>query len=65
MVTLHSMETLVYASFQEGECWDLVKRIRKLRWIGLEEEALRLQSQLESYPARLRPTVLCEPPSTD
>lgn len=29
---------------------DLVKRIRKLRWIGREEEAQRMQSRLERLP---------------
>jgi hypothetical protein len=30
----------------EGESNDLVKRIRKLRWMGLEDEAERLQREL-------------------
>jgi hypothetical protein len=30
----------------ESRANDLVKRIRKLRWMGLEEEAERLQQEL-------------------
>jgi hypothetical protein len=29
---------------------DLVKRIRKLRWMGMEEEAKRLQAELTRRP---------------
>lgn len=33
-------------SFEENLAQDLVKRIRKLRWIGREDEAKRLQAAL-------------------
>jgi hypothetical protein len=38
---------------QEGTL-ELVKRIRKLRWIGMDDEAARLQIQLEL--SRMEPT---------
>jgi hypothetical protein len=42
---------------------DLVKRIRKLRWIGMDEEADRLQILLSSMPVEHR--VVVESPDTD
>jgi hypothetical protein len=42
---------------------DLVKQIRKLRWIGMEEEARRLQIALSGMPAADR--VLSEAQDTD
>lgn len=44
---------------------DLPKLIRKLRWIGMEEEADRLQTVVCSLPADERGTVLAGPFSTD
>jgi hypothetical protein len=44
---------------------DLVKLIRKLRWIGLEEEAHHLQMALCSLPPHERYAVLAGPFSTD
>jgi hypothetical protein len=42
------LERLKHDDAAEGESGanDLVKRIRKLRWMGLEEEAERLQQEL-------------------
>lgn len=42
---------------------EFVKRIRKLRWIGMEEEAERLQIVLQSFPAEN--CILAEPQDTD
>jgi hypothetical protein len=42
---------------------NLIKQIRKLRWIGMEEEAERLQISLAGVPAEDR--VLAEPQETD
>jgi len=39
--------------------------IRKLRWIGLEDEAKRLEMVLQSLPAEERATVSFGPFSTD
>ena len=44
---------------------DLAKLIRKLRWIGLEEEACRLQTAVGSLPPEQRGTVSAGPFSTD
>jgi hypothetical protein len=39
--------------------------IRKLRWIGLEEEAHRLELAVSAVPPEERGTVLAGPVSTD
>jgi hypothetical protein len=44
---------------------DLSKLIRKLRWIGMEEEAERLQLAVRSIPVEQRGTVSAGPFSTD
>ena len=44
---------------------DWSKLIRKLRWIGMEEEAQRLQLALRSLPPDKRGTVSAGPFSTD
>ncbi len=42
------LERAKHYDVAEDESWanDLVKRIRKLRWMGLEDEAERLQQEL-------------------
>jgi hypothetical protein len=44
---------------------DSAKLIRKLRWIGMEEEAYRLQVAVRSLPPEERDTVSAGPFSTD
>jgi hypothetical protein len=44
---------------------DCSKLIRKLRWIGLEEEANRLQQMVRTLPPEERGCVAAEPYSTD
>jgi len=44
---------------------DWAKLIRKLRWIGLEEEACRLQQTVCNLPPDERGTVSAGPFSTD
>jgi hypothetical protein len=44
---------------------NLAKLVCKLRWIGMEEEAQRLQAALREFPCNERETVLIGPPSTD
>jgi hypothetical protein len=44
---------------------DWAKLIRKLRWIGMEDEACRLQMAVCSLPAEQRGTVSAGPFSTD
>jgi hypothetical protein len=43
---------------------DLVKRIRKLRWMGMEEEAKRLQAEL-SRKCAAADSVIATPRDTD
>jgi hypothetical protein len=47
---------------QRAAC-DLVKRIRKLRWMGMEEEAERLQAELRR--SKQSDSVLAAPVDTD
>jgi len=44
---------------------DRSKLIRKLRWIGMEDEAQSLQRAVRSLPPEERGTVSAEPFSTD
>jgi hypothetical protein len=44
---------------------DLVKLVRKLRWIGLDDEARCVQSALCTIPPEERASVLSLPNSTD
>ena len=44
---------------------DWAKLIRKLRWIGLEDEANRLQDAVRTFPPEKRGTVSVGPFSTD
>jgi hypothetical protein len=45
--------------------YDLTVRIRKLRWMGLEEEAQALERELKSVPAKETDSVLAAPRNTD
>jgi hypothetical protein len=44
---------------------DLSKLIRKLRWIGLEDEAKRLQQVVSTLPPEERGCLAAEPYGTD
>jgi len=44
---------------------DVARLIRKLRWIGMEDEARRLQTAACTIPPELRGTVSAGPFSTD
>ena len=44
---------------------ELVKRIRKLRWIGMEKEAEQLQASLSRLSPSNRDSVLTTPIDTD
>lgn len=48
---------------QAVDAAEVVKLIRKLRWIGLDDEAHRVQAKLGSAPAM--DCVLAEPGDTD
>ena len=44
---------------------ELVKMIRKLRWIGLEEEARQLQAALDRFPPGERAVLPAAPRECD
>jgi hypothetical protein len=50
---------------EERQPDEVVKLIRKLRWIGLESEAKELQHVLEGLPPARRGSVVAAPHSTD
>jgi len=45
--------------------WEWAKLIRKLHWIGLHDEARRLEFAVSTLPPEERGTVLAGPGSTD
>jgi hypothetical protein len=49
----------------EGASNELVKMVRKLRWIGMEDEARQVQTALSCLPSNERASVLAGPHSTD
>ena len=44
---------------------DLTVRIRKLRWMGMEDEAKELEQELKSSPVTEIDSVLAAPRNTD
>jgi hypothetical protein len=52
-------------SIEQRRSSELVKRIRKLRWMGLEGEARRMQVQLALSGGARADSVLAAPPETD
>jgi hypothetical protein len=50
---------------QQRAACEVVKLIRKLRWIGMENEAKQLQTALTGFPKDTRASVLAGPHSTD
>jgi hypothetical protein len=57
-------EVLLDVAPEQRRVADLVKRIRKLRWIGMEQEAAKLQLALSCFPPNERAMVLA-PRDTD
>jgi hypothetical protein len=53
------------AIFVDPRSREWARLIRKLRWIGLEEEAHRLELAVSTLPAEERGSVLAGPVSTD
>ncbi len=49
---------------QRAAC-EVVKLIRKLRWIGMEREAKQLQTALSGFPSDKRASLVAGPHSTD
>jgi hypothetical protein len=62
MTQAQESDTPLAAQRAPGE-W--AKLIRKLRWIGLEDEARSLQLAVSTLPAEERGSVLAGPFSTD
>lgn len=58
-------QTSVPLSDPENSSSELVKLIRKLRWIGMDEEAERLQQKLALQRTGLDDTVLARSGETD
>jgi hypothetical protein len=54
---------VVVAGLQSS--WEWTKLIRKLRWIGLDDEARRLELAVSTLPPEERGTVSIGPFSTD
>jgi hypothetical protein len=64
MATTLDQPTQRDAAERESGTNDLVKRIRKLRWMGMEEEAERLQQELTRRCADAD-SVIATPRETD
>ncbi len=59
------MEHARPAELTQGRCEGYAELILKLRWIGLEDEARRVQQALRTLPPEERETVSIGPFSTD
>jgi hypothetical protein len=53
------------AFLSERPSCEWAKLIRKLRWIGLDDEARRLEQAVSTLPPEERATVAAGPTSTD
>jgi len=62
MLQVREAHALPLGHHPSGE-W--IKLIRKLRWMGMEEEAQRLQQAVSTLPLDERGSVVAEPFSTD
>jgi hypothetical protein len=65
METLLQQQECPDVSMEQRRSSELVKRIRKLRWMGLEGEARRMQVQLALCGGTRADSVLAAPPETD
>ncbi len=65
METLLRQQECPDVSTEQRRSSELVKRIRKLRWMGLEGEARRMQVQLALCGGAGADSVLAAPPETD
>jgi hypothetical protein len=59
------VETAIDRSSQQDSVNELVKRIRKLRWMRMDEEAKRLQGELTRRSAGECDSVIATPRETD
>jgi len=56
------VEQMIAGARQPNE---VAKLILKLRWMGMEEEAQRLERAVHRLPAQQRGTAIAEPSATD
>jgi hypothetical protein len=61
----YQRSTPVSFSAEPNRSADLVKLIRKLRWIGLEDEAHQLEIAVNQFPPETRATVVGNTSNTD
>jgi hypothetical protein len=61
----YQLSMLHSITVEQSPSTDLVKLIRKLRWIGLEEEAHQLEMAVSRFPPEERAVVLANASSTD
>ena len=52
-------------SVPQEASWEWAKLIRKLRWIGMDEEAQKLQRELAEREAAAEDSVVATPRDTD
>jgi hypothetical protein len=61
MTTSIDEDVLVDVAPEQRRTADLIKHIRKLRWIGMEQEAAKLQLALACFPPAERAIILTAP----
>jgi hypothetical protein len=62
---VHLEHMVVDVTPEQRAAREVVKLIRKLRWIGMEDEAQQLQMALSGFPSDKRASLLAGPHSTD
>jgi hypothetical protein len=65
MIVMQAAATARVSHIGNAEANQEEKLIRKLRWIGLDDEAARLELALRSLAPEMRGTVCADPRSTD
>jgi len=65
MAVVHLLHGAPDVPPDQRESAETAKLVRKLRWIGKEDEARALELQLQGTPLNVRASVLAEPFSTD
>ena len=61
----HQSNVPCSVSVEQDVSVDLVKLIRKLRWIGLEDEAQQLALAVSKLPAEARSVITADASGTD
>jgi hypothetical protein len=65
MAMLHSMPLPQQNPSETRASNEMIKLIRKLRWIGMDEEAQKLQNELTQRDAAPADSVVATPHETD